>query len=177
MSLSQILYLTDSPGKTAALVEWVQGLYEDDATIPVLVGGAAVELLTGGAYTTGDLDFAGSVPESVASKLAAAGFEKKGRHWIHSQGQIFLEFPSDQLEPVDRLAAWQFWNSTTDAANAFLILRATGDQLDKTKLRRLVAKREVSQAWKRLRSFDRLSQKTDPTPEELEEWATASESW
>ena len=54
MSISQILDLTDSPGKTAALVEWVQGLYEDDATIPVLVGGAAVELLTGGAYTTGD---------------------------------------------------------------------------------------------------------------------------
>jgi len=60
--------------------------------------------------------------------------------------------------------------------NAFLILRATGDQLDKAKLRRLVAKREVSQVWKRLRSFDRRYQKTDPTPEELAEWAEANES-
>ena len=60
--------------------------------------------------------------------------------------------------------------------NAFLILRATGDQLDKAKLRRLVAKREVSQVWKRLRSFDRRHQKTDPTPEELAEWAEANES-
>ncbi len=165
----------------------------------MLVGGAVVELLTGGAYTTGDFDFAGSVPRAVARKLEAAGFEKRGRHWVHPRGQVFLEFPSDHLEPdegsidfevagktvrvlapeallVDCMAGWEFWDSPTDGVNAYLVLRAVGDRLDMATLRRLVKRRDVGNAWKSLRTFARRHDSVDPTPEELAAWAERAES-
>jgi hypothetical protein len=53
--LGKILALSDGFEKTARLAAWVQSLFEPGQE-PVLVGGAAVELLTRGAYTTGNLD-------------------------------------------------------------------------------------------------------------------------
>lgn len=196
--LAEIIALPDGLEKTARLVAWLQGLYEDRSSVPVLVGGAAVELMTGGAYTTGDLDFVGSVPPEVGKRLVAAGFERKGRHWIHSEGQIFLEFPSARLEPdeektdlkvaglridvvapealvVDRLAAWKFWNSAVDGVNAFLLLRAVGNELDEKMLERLATRREVTRALARARAFASRFQSSDPKPEELTRWAEKSE--
>ena len=62
--------MADGPAKTARLAAWVQGLYEGLGSAPILVGGAVVELITGGAYTTGDLDFAGTVPKEIDPKSA-----------------------------------------------------------------------------------------------------------
>ncbi len=45
--LSDILALSLGVERTAALAQWVQGLYSTGKGRPVLVGGAAVELLTG----------------------------------------------------------------------------------------------------------------------------------
>lgn len=194
MNLRPILTQPDGPQKTAALVAWVQALYKGRTSKPVLVGGAAVELLTGGAYTTGDLDFAGHVPKAVQSAFVAAGFRKKGRHWIHAEGQVFLEFPAEELEAdeesvdldiagwrlrvlapeailVDRLAAWELWSSSTDAVNAFLVLRAVGDRLDWSMIEALARKRQVGQALDRLRAFTRRFPDSDPTDEELVKWA------
>lgn len=176
---------------------WVQDLFSETET-PVLVGGAVVELLTGGAYTTGDLDFVGVVSREVAAKLEAAGFEKKGRHWVHDEGELFVEFPADALGPgeealtleiagealqvlapeaviVDRLAAWQHWRSATDAVNAFLVYRATGDRLDPSRLSKLVEIRQVAEAWASLEALDSSLGGREPTAEELERWASAAE--
>ena len=91
------------------------------------------------------------MPAAVSKALEEAGFRREGRHWIHGQGELFVEFPGSQigedertamldvggsavltLTPedmiVDRLAAWQFWNSTTDGASAFLIWKAQEDR-------------------------------------------------
>ncbi len=65
------------PERTAALVAWFQGLFEDRSEAPVLVGGGAVELYTGGAYVTGDLDFVGSTTDSVAERLQEEGFKRR----------------------------------------------------------------------------------------------------
>jgi hypothetical protein len=128
--------------RTAALAAWVQSLYASEAEMPVLVGGAAVELYTGGAYVTGDLDFVGQVPPEVAVALEAAGFQKRGRHWVHEGCQIFLEFPSFSLESgaekailivgrqriltlriedilLDRLRSLVVWKYKEDGLNAF----------------------------------------------------------
>ena len=194
MTSEEILSQPDGPDKTAALVAWVQGLYEDESSVPVLVGGAAVELLTGGACTTGDLGFVGRVPETVAGRLRAAGFETQGRHWIHPRGQLFIEFPGSELDPleesvdleiagwrllvlapeavlVDRLAAWEHWHSSTDGVNAFLVLRAVGDKLDWQQLESLARRREVGRALDRLCDFATRLGDSEPSLAELEQWA------
>ena len=186
-----ILALPAGADRTAALAAWFQGLFPVGKQ-PVLVGGAAVELFTGGAYTTGDLDFVGSVPASVGARLEEHGFRRSGRHWVHEREHIFIELPSSSLLPgeravdlrrgkttvrvvapeelvVDRLAAWQFWGSEQDAVNAFLIWRS--NRMNEKRLRTLAAGREVSVALASLVAFRGALAGKDPTPEQLIEWA------
>lgn len=189
--MSPILELAAGLKRTAALAEWVQGLYEDEP--PVLVGGAAVELYSGGSYTSGDLDFVGEVPRTVEARLRDAGFEKRGRHWIHGRG-VFVEFPGSRLEPhervtslraaghrivtlsledilVDRLAHWQFWSSTIDALNAFTLWRMWSEELDRKRLDVAAAAREVIPALRSLERFAASLAGSDPDEEDLELWA------
>jgi hypothetical protein len=193
--IETVLRLPEGPRRTAAIAAWFQGLYENEASKPILVGGAAVELYTGGAYTTGDLDFVGHVPGKVARALEESGFRKEGRHWVHSESETFLELPGSSLEPnegaarivlegsavtvirpealiVDRLAAWQFWNSVIDGANAFLILRAQWRRLDRRLVATLAKSRRVEKALDRLLAFERRHARKEPTREELEQWAS-----
>lgn len=190
--LRDILALPEGPRRTATLVAWFQDLYETDREKPILVGGAAVELYTGGAYTTGDLDFVGSVPPAVAAALKDAGFQRRGRHWIHEVGEIFIEFPSSGLDSgegsvileveghrvvvvdpealvADRLAAWQVWKSPTDGINAWLVAR--GRKLDLRRLDSLVEAKGVSAAAMAFAEIVERWQGRDPTKEELEAWA------
>lgn len=193
MELERILALADGPAKTAALAAWVQGLFPAGST-PVLVGGAAVELYTGGAYVTGDLDFVGYVPAEVATRLAAAGFSRTGRHWLHERGQVFIEFPSDALGPgeetvrlrlgdidvvaispedalADRLGAWQHWRSMVDGVNAWLLFRAQRHGLDRARLRKRVAALDAEDALRALLVLARRLRKREATEEEVERWA------
>jgi hypothetical protein len=191
-SIAAALRFAEGPKRTAAIAAWVQSLFPSRP--PVLVGGAAVELFTGGAYTTGDLDFVGPVPADVERALAAAGFRKEGRHWIRDDGEIFLEFPGSALREgespalvtvegikvltlraedilVDRLAAWQFWNSQTDSVSAFLLWRAQAGNLDRHRLKRLVIDRKVESAFRSLSEFVNQLGSRVPSDPELEAWA------
>lgn len=190
--LPQILSMPEGPVRTAALAEWLQGLYEDEA--PVLVGGAAVELYTGGSYTSGDLDFVGHVPPAVERTLSQAGFVKEGRHWIH-EGGVFVEFPGSALDPhervttlregshlvltlsvedvlVDRLAHWQFWKSTVDALNALILWRLWAQELDRQRLEDVAGVREVEPALRSLRRFVERYEDEGPDDEAIERWAS-----
>ena len=194
MNIADVLTLPDSPRKTAALVAWVQGLYPAEERAPVLVGGAAVEILTGGAYTTTDLDFAGLVPASVKRSFQKSGFERSGRHWIHEAAQVFLEFPSEALDYreqavqinvygfdilivsiedllVDRLGAWQYWKSGIDGANAFILYRKCRSDVDFDRLTRRAREAGFESALGALEGFDRAWSTSDPGPEDLEAWA------
>ena len=176
VELDAILTMSEGTSKTAALAAWVQGLYSGDQP-PILVGGAAVELYTRGAYVTGDLDFVGRVPSAVDKALKSAGFKKQGRHYLHETGQVFLEFPGRSLSPgelparvkvgrctvwvvspedalVDRLAAWTFWESAVDGVNAFLLFEAQKALLDR---RRLMKRARETQVLPALASLKRLS--------------------
>lgn len=55
---------------------------------PVPVGGAAVELYTGGAIATGDFDFVTPAKEEFFEELIALGFERPG--FDHARGVSFL---------------------------------------------------------------------------------------
>ena len=194
MSLLQALSLPEGPRRTAAIAAWVQGLFSGEDQAPVLVGGAAVEILTGGAYTTGDLDFVGFVPPFVRDILEENGFKRSGRHWIHEVAEIFLEFPGEALDPkekairyeafghdlvlisledllVDRLGAWAHWKSGVDGANAFLLFRLCRSEIDQDRLTRRAREAGFELALNALREFDRVWAESDPDPESLEVWA------
>jgi hypothetical protein len=190
MDLARPLRLEPGPDRTAAIVAWFQSLFKSDP--PVLVGGAAVELYTGGAYRTGDLDFVGRVPSGVSRMLEGAGFRKRGRHWILEAAQIFIELPAaafdrkvridaiqiDEwtivlLSPedvlVDRLAAWKFWRVPVEGINSYLLYRARGQVMDKKRLEEVANAEGVADAFDSLRLFgDR-----DREPQEIEAWAEA----
>ncbi len=194
MDFENLLSLADGPRKTAALVAWVQKLFPAEEKVPILVGGAAVEILTGGAYTTTDLDFAGSVPAAVKRLLRKSGFERLGRHWIHETAQIFMEFPSETLDHrehavqicvygfdilvvsiedllVDRLGGWQYWKSGIDGANAFLLYRKCRSEIDFDRLARRAREAGFENALVALEEFDHQWSSSDPNPEDLEAWA------
>jgi len=193
MRLEAILRMKDGPGKTGRLVAWAQGLFPPGRE-PVLVGGAAVELYTHGAYVTGDLDLVGSVPSSVARALIAAGFVRRGRHWLHEAGEVFLEFPGSALQAgevavrlsvggcevvvisaedalADRLAAWKHWESTVDGVNAWLLFRAQRKALNRRRLRRRVVAVGAEDALAALVALARRVRGRDATNEEIERWA------
>lgn len=193
-ALEGILSLPEGSARTAAVAAWFQSLYDDETSKPVLVGGAAVELYTKGAYTTGDLDFVGQVPKKVARLLEEVGFHKEGRHWIHERGEIFIELPGASLDPldrtvvieisgskvltsspegliVDRLASWQFWKVEADAANAFLIWKAREKELDRRLLESLARHRRVERALRSLEGFVRRLEGRDPSQSELDAWS------
>jgi hypothetical protein len=192
--IGQIIRDKTGAERSAALAEWVQGLYPADVAQAVLVGGGAVELFTEGAYTTGDLDFVGSVPKMVRQRLRESGFVRKGRHWIHEEQEVFLEFPSSELDEgessqelevlgstvrvigleeliVDRLAAWQFWSSTIDGYNAWLLLDRRGSDVDPTRLEKLARRRDAMAALRSLLSFVAEHAALVPSDREIEIWA------
>ena len=191
--LAAALATPEGPARTAALVAWVQGLFPAGQA-PVLVGGAAVELYTGGAYTTGDLDFVGHVSPSVAGALLEAGFRRQGRHWLREDGQSFLEFPSSSLHEgekaarhslfgseivvvtpedliAERLDAWQHWRSAIDGVNAWLVRRARGATLDSRRLRAQSLVRDCIPAPRSLQALARRAASRAVTAAEIEQWA------
>jgi hypothetical protein len=186
--------LPEGAERTAAVAAWFQELYATGDEVPVLVGGAAAVLYTAGLYSTGDLDFVGTMPAEVERRLVACGFSRQGRYWVFAPGELFLELPAAHLDPeeqaaririgkwtvlalspedllVDRLAAWQFWSSETDAVGAFLIRRGVGKGIDDNRLRDAARRRGVEPALARLAALDRQLGTKQPSTEELREWA------
>lgn len=193
-SISDLKSMPEGPRRIAAIANWFQGLYPSPDEAPVLVGGAAVEIYTGGAYSTGDLDFVGRVTPEVQDRLREAGFQRRGRHWVHEEGGIFIELPGSRLESgervaqvkveewtvrlvspedalVDRLAAWKHWSSGIDGASAFRLWRAQQDDLEMDRLRERAATEHVLDSFEELRAFDRRIGDRQPTEEEVVEWA------
>lgn len=193
--LEPILALADGPEKTARVAAWVQSLFVA-GPVPVLVGGAAVELFTRGGYVTGDLDFVGDVPPEIDRMLAENGFSRQGRHWIHERGQIFVEFPGRSLQPgelavrlrvgasevvlvspedllAERLGAWQHWQSGVDGANALLLYRAMAGDLDNDRLRERCEAHRAGKALDALVVFVRQLEGRTPSGPEIEDWAQA----
>ncbi len=185
--------MAEGPNRTAAIAEWIQGLYPSE-DVPILVGGSAVELYTGGAYTTIDLDFVGHVPPITRKALVEAGFEKHGKNWIHDGAQLFLEFPSSSLGEderkavltvgrfrvqivspedllVDRLAAWKHWESPIDGVNSFLLYRAQYDFLDEDHMEKRAKTEDVSDVLADVRTLYQKCHGALPSEKVLEKWS------
>lgn len=197
MDLDDALAMEQGPARTATLAAWFQGLFVDPTAVPILVGDGAVELYTGGAYVTGDLDFVGELTEAVAQALREAGFRRIGRHWKHDEGELFIELPARSLEAghrsaeldafgqivrvispedvlVDRLAGWKFWRSGEHGVNAYLLYRALDAELDRPRLEERAEAEDVRDALMELVRFANEVENREPTQEELEQWAKRS---
>lgn len=66
----------------ALLATAVQRLHARGYEAPILVGGAAVELFTGGQITSGDFDFVSPWKSEFFAELEALGFERPDRGWL-----------------------------------------------------------------------------------------------
>lgn len=182
------------PARTAAIVAWFQSLYPDAESAPVLVGGAALELYTRGAYRTADIDLVGRVPEEVAAELESVGFARQGRHWVHPGARIFIELPAASFDApvvvdavrfgewtlrvlspedvlVDRLAAWKFWKVVAEGVNAFLLWRDRGDRMDAKRLAKRARAESLADALAELLQVSERAPSGEEGICEAESWA------
>ena len=151
---------------------------------PVLVGGGAVEVYTRSAFTTHDLDFVAAVNDDAERAMASMGFEREGRHWIHPELGLVVEFPGTVLGParavsidvdgtelriisvedliVDRLASWKYWGWDPDGAAAVILL-AVHEDLDAGRLHERARQEDVVNALELLQP---LAQRKEPATSE-----------
>lgn len=175
---------TDRAERTLGLAAALTEVLTEAGSRPVLVGGGAVEIYTRSAYTTHDLDFVAALTESASEAMAGLGFELDGRHWIHEELGIVVEFPGTTLAPaeavsievdgvelriiavedliVDRLASWKHWGWDPDGAAAVLLLALHRD-LDQRRLRQRAADEDVADALGSLRP---LAERDEPISED-----------
>jgi len=193
--LKAILALPRRLERTAALAWWVQSLYPEEAVQPVLVGGAAMELYTRGAYITADLDFVGIVPPPVASSLRRADFGRLGRHWFHEEESLSIIFLGEELRSderavvrkfgdyhvlmvspedllVDRLAVWRHRESPTHGVQAYLLYHATHGPMDVEHLRQRAVQEQVELSLDAVTRLFFKSKGQLPGAEYLGAWAS-----
>lgn len=60
----------------------------------IVIGGLAVEFWTHGAYATSDIDLYLPHGPAVDDFFAELGFEKRGRHWVHEEADLYVEAPA-----------------------------------------------------------------------------------
>jgi hypothetical protein len=74
---------------------------------------------------------------------------------------------------VDRLGAWEHWKSSVDGVNAFLLWRGQQDRIDRERLERRIARVGWHKALQSLIQYSKRWEHSDPSMEEVEQWATA----
>ena len=116
----------------------------------VLVGGACVSIYTEEKHASHDLDFISPYShDAITAALAEIGFKKDGRYFVHSDTDLYVEFPTGPVAigneiPVkpegqikvkntlikmysptqcvmDRLAAWFHWNDRRSLIHALWV--------------------------------------------------------
>lgn len=144
------------PSERKALLVGILNAHLPDGRPAILVGGGLVEILTVGAYTTGDVDLVGD-RDAIAELLEGAGFEREGRHLVHPGQGLAVEIVAPRLDEdqtatriaygdheipcitiedllVDRLNAAKHWGSETDWEQAIILWEAHRDRIDRDRL-------------------------------------------
>ncbi len=138
---------------------------------PILVGGAAVEFYTQGAYSTSDIDMIAEGGPELITTMEDLGFEKLGKDFIHQKLNIYIEFPGRNLKNneqsilikvkdkilriisiedliIDRICAFKFWKIAIEGLNVLLLLE--NNEVDNKRLRQRAQEEKVEDALKGL---------------------------
>lgn len=95
--LARALALENETERKLTVIAAVASALADLGVKPVIVGGLAVEYWTYGAYSTTDIDVLLPSSLEVRTQLAELGFERRGRHWVLGEQEVFLEAPGSFL--------------------------------------------------------------------------------
>lgn len=139
--------------KTAAIIT---ELLDREGIKPIIVGGLSVEIYTQSDYSTRDIDFVSSGFEKISQILFSLGFERKTRHFYHTEIEVAVEIPSSDLAGaygkvvkldvgdkrfvyvisiediiLDRLRGTIAWNSEDDRIWGFRLLAGNIDRVDR----------------------------------------------
>ncbi len=96
----------------------------------VLTGGAAVSIFTDNKYLSNDLDFiTSSGHREIRKALSLIGFESEGKNYVHSNTELFVEFPKGPLSIGSRLI--NSWLTLTEENKSLQILKPTHSVMDR----------------------------------------------
>ncbi|MDE1822224.1 MAG: hypothetical protein KGJ23_12200 [Euryarchaeota archaeon] len=154
----------------------------------IVVGGSAIEIYSGGAYVSGDLDVVGR-REALEHVLRAWGFHKDGRIWWSEGWKIALDIVSSQdyhgrtslLRTIDtpfgrvrvaavedliigRLASTKHWKLPEELNQAILLVAEFGASLDREYLELRAKKEDVGDLLPELLARAARVSKTERTP-------------
>lgn len=135
----------------AELAAYIQDSLQKEGIKVVLSGGSAVSFYSSNRYVSKDLDLINtnfSKRSKIKAVMEKVGFQEKGRYFVNSETDFFVEFPDGPLsvgeEPVkeisefelatgtlrvvsatdcvkDRLCAFYFWKDQQGLAQAVLV--------------------------------------------------------
>lgn len=92
--LADVLALENETERKLAVVALIDELVQRIGFRAIVIGGLAVEFWTHGAYSTADIDLYLPHGPAVDALLGELGFEKRGRHWVIEQHELFVEAPA-----------------------------------------------------------------------------------
>jgi hypothetical protein len=101
-ALERALVVEDQTERLLEVAAVVSDALAEIGIHPVVVGGLAVAYWTSGAYLTGDIDVVMPSTPAVYERLAALGFERRGRFWTLPGRDVFLEAPGSALRPGEQ---------------------------------------------------------------------------
>jgi len=158
-ALSRIKEETNELKKMLLFMAWLNKKLKETGikTLPILVGGSAVELYTFGHYVSGDIDLVAQNRDEIKNILLSTGlFREVGRIFVSEELGIFVDIPDNvlagsyekirtikipELEAeikvigvedliIDRLNACIFWRSQSDCEVARYLFEKYKNELE-----------------------------------------------
>ena len=159
---------------------WISEKLKDKGlSLPIIVGGSALEIYISPFYVSGDIDFVFSNRNAFEETIFSTGlFKKLGKNYISENLGLFIEIVDDELHGsfekikeievdiegqiykinvigledliIDRLNACVHWNSKSDCEMVKILLNSYKNELD---FKYLLKKAEEELTLDRLKNF------------------------
>ncbi|NPA54680.1 MAG: hypothetical protein GXO21_08465 [Aquificae bacterium] len=175
--LIKIKYEKDIFKRHLLFSAWLsQKLKEKSIPLPIIVGGSALEIYTGGFYLTGDIDLVSPYKKELENIILSSSFFKKvGKNLISDELGLFVEIVDEKLAGsldkintisinenfdikvigledliIDRLNACVHWKSYSDCEWAEVLLEEFKEKID---FKYLKERAEKEQVYKKLQDL------------------------